>query len=414
MSYNNIAEQAVLGTMLEHNYLILDSSLIAEHFENAIHRSLFKNMKELAQQKKSIDVITLTTLLEHEEGLLNYLVDLQRYSNENKFDEYAEIVINKWRDGKRQNILMQASIDGWNDEKIIQELSKIARNLVNDYTSISSVLVDYMTMPFEQREVQQGVSTGIEQLDKILNGFQTSELTILAARPSMGKSDVMLHFAKFAGWGGYLPIVFSLEMSTEKLTERLIASVGNYNRSKLRDPAQMLTDGQKEVWTTSLGRLSETNIQFFDAPSQKVSEMRMKVRKLIGEYLELKPIIFVDYLTIIGSDNPNQNKHIEIGAITQALKNMAKEFNCPVVSLAQLSRDVEKRPDKRPMNSDLRESGNIEEIADTIIFLYRDSYYKPDDWQNKPDELEFIISKNRNGECRTIKTQYNRFTGGIK
>lgn len=414
MKNNNIAEQAVLGTMIEHNYLILDSGLIVEHFENAIHRSLFKSMKELAQQKKAVDIVIITMLHDQEEGLLNYLADLQRYSNENKFDEYAEIVINKWRDGKRQNILMQASIDSWDDGKIIQELNKIASNRVNDYSSIHNVLVEYMTLPFEQREVQQGVSTGIEQLDEILNGFQTSELTILAARPSMGKSDVMLHFAKFAGWGGYLPIVFSLEMSTKKLTERLIASVGKYNRSKLRDPARMLTDGQKETWTTSLGQLSETNIQFFDAPNQKVSEMRMKVRKLISEYPDLKPIIFIDYLTIIGSDNPNRNKHIEVGEITQALKNMAKEFSIPVVSLAQLSREVEKRPDKRPMNSDLRESGNIEEIADTIIFLYRDSYYKPEEWQNKPDELEFIISKNRNGQCKTIKTEYNRFTGVIK
>lgn len=410
----DIAEKAVLGTCLEHNYLILDSGLFANHFESALHQKLFRSMRELSQQRKSVDVVTLTTLYNDEEGFINYLVDLQRYSNEKKFDEYVELVLNKWRNGRKQNILLQASLDNWEDEKIIQELSKIVNNRINDHKSLSSVLVDYMTMPFEKQEVKRGVPTGIGQLDKVLNGFQDSELTILAARPSMGKTDSMLHFAKCAGWAGFLPIIFSLEMSTEKLVERLIGSAGNYNRTKLRNPSELLTDGQKENWASALGRLNEAKIEFFDAPAQKVSDMRMKVRKLINDFPNKKPIIFIDYLTIIKSDNPHQNKHIEVGEITQELKNMAKQFECPIVSLAQLSRSVEKRDNKRPMNSDLRESGNIEEIADTIIFLYRESYYKPDEWKGKPDELEFIISKNRNGECRKVTTQYNRFTGVIK
>lgn len=224
------------------------------------------------------------------------------------------------------------------------------------------------------------------------------------------KTDVMLHLAKHSGWANYLPIVFSLEMAKELLRDRLIASTGNYNRAKMKDPYSTMTEEQKRNWMPTLHRLADTKIQTFDKSAQTLPEIRMKARKRIAEFPDRKPIILIDYLTLIKSVERNDNMHQKIGAISKGLKTLAKEFNCPVVVLAQLSRKVEERPDKRPMPSDLRESGSIEEDADVIISIYRDAYYtKAEDDRT----MELIVSKNRNGATGTVFANYNRFTGAI-
>lgn len=255
-------------------------------------------------------------------------------------------------------------------------------------------------------------TTGIRKLDEITGGFQDGEVTILAARPSMGKTDVMLHFAKAAGWAGYLPIVFSLEMPEKLITSRLIASTGGYNRLKMRNPGKMLNQSQKDRWADVIGHLNETNIQIFDGAGQTVSEMRAKTRKMLHQYPDLKPVIFIDYLTLIrSSELYGGNAHLQITEISRNLKTMAKDFDCPVICLAQLNRSVETRAEKRPMMSDIRESGSIEQDADVILFLYREKYY---DKNTENPFLEIIVSKNRNGPVGTIHVTYNEFTGMIE
>nr|WP_255723511.1 DnaB helicase C-terminal domain-containing protein [Sporosarcina sp. ACRSL] len=258
--------------------------------------------------------------------------------------------------------------------------------------------------------MEEGATTGIEKLDAMTNGFQDGELTIVAGRPSMGKSDFMLHIAKHAGWKNRLPIIFSLEMSATSLLDRLLASTGRYSRARMRNKYSMLNEAQKAEWPKTIGKLSETDIQFFDRSKQTVAEMRMKVRKMIHEYRGMKPVIFIDYLTLIHSEDTSSNKHLQVSQITKDLKAMAREFNCPVITLAQLSRAVEQRQDKRPLMSDLRESGSIEEDADVIIFLYRNAYYTMDE---DDSTLELIVSKNRNGPVGTAVTAYNKYTGEV-
>ena len=336
--------------------------------------------------------------------------DLTNYAHVEKFDDHVGALLEVWREREKKNVLHVSAHEDWTIDRITTELVALTDNRVSDHSDISSMLVDVYEDPFIEKEIKEGAPSGIEKLDEMTNGFQDGELIILAARPSMGKSDVMLHIAKQAGWKGYVPMIFSLEMSDTSLRDRLIASTGRFSRSRMRDPYKLLTDRQKENWPKVVGLLSETKIQIFDRSRQTVPEMRMKIRKMISEHKGLKPLILIDYLTLIHSNENKNNKHLQVSDITKELKAVAREFNCPVITLAQLSRAVEQRQDKRPMMSDLRESGSIEEDADVIVFLYRGAYYTKDD---NDHAMELIVAKNRNGPVGTAIAFYNKFTGEV-
>ena len=406
------AEEAVLGTMLREPHLIADSGLKVENLQVRENKAILETMLKLLANGHPVDMITLLTQGNPEEfGGAGKLNRIQNLSNPLKFDGYVELVLEAWRNREKHRLLKTAEMEDWGIDKISSELDGLTSNKVNDHQNISDLIVAVAEDPWIKKEQKKGVITGIPDLQQATNGWQNGELTIVAARPSMGKSDVMLHFAKQAGWSGCLPIIFSLEMNEVLLRDRLIASVGNYNRSKMRDVFSQLTDAQKDSWSSTLTKVMETNIDMFVDSRQSVAEMRMKVRKLVKQNPDKQPIVFIDYLTLIRpTDEHRGNAHQQTGEITKALKSLAKEFNCPVITLAQLSRNVEKREDKRPMMSDLRESGSIEEDADLIMFLYRDSYYSKKD---EDKTLEMIIAKNRNGETGTINTIYNKFTGVI-
>jgi replicative DNA helicase len=405
-------EEAILGTILKEPQLLAESELKEEYFQMRENRNILKAMKDLSSKGQAIDMITLLTSVKPETiGGAGKLNKIQNLANELKFDSYVEILIDTWREREKLNILELAKQENWGLHKITSELDGLISNKVNDHQNIQSLITDVFEDPWIEKEQARGVQTGLENLQRATNGFQNSELIILAARPSMGKTDAMLHFAKQAGWSGCLPIVFSLEMNGASLRDRLIASTGPYNRSKMHDLYRRLTDAQKDSWAGTTARVSETNIQIFDKSGQSVPEMRMKIRKLKNQHPNKQLIVFIDYLTLIKpTDDHKGNMHLATSDISKGLKAIAKEFDCPIISLAQLSRRVEQRPDKRPMLSDLRESGSIEEDADVVMFLYRESYYSKND---DDKTLEMIIAKNRNGEVGTINTEYNKFTGVI-
>ncbi|MEY2196895.1 DnaB-like helicase C-terminal domain-containing protein, partial [Neobacillus sp. BF23-41] len=195
-------------------------------------------------------------------------------------------------------------------------------------------LVDIYEAPWEDRISQKSATTGIKKLDEVTGGFQGGEVTILAARPSMGKTDVMLHFAKMSGWAGFLPLVFSLEMPEKLITSRLMASTGGFNRAKMRDPKRMLNENQKNKWSDVIGDLTETHMQIFDGAGQTIAEMRAKTRKMMNQFPYKKPILFIDYLTLIHSGQfYGGNSHLQVTEISKSLKTMAKDFDCPVICL---------------------------------------------------------------------------------
>ena len=405
-------EEAILGTLLKEPHLLYDSELKEEYFQVRENRNILNAMKNLAAKGQAIDIITLLSSGNPESvGGAGKLNQIQNIASESKFDSYVEILKDSWREREKQNILEVAKQENWKLDKIISQLNRLTSNMINDHQNITNLLVGVAEDPWIEKEQFHGVVTGLEGLQKAINGWQNGELIIVAARPSMGKTDVMLHFAKEAGKAGCLPIIFSLEMNSASLRDRLIASTGSYNRSKMRDVFNRLTEAQKGTWMMTLNNVGESNIEIFDRSSQTVPEMRMKIRKIKNQYPNKQPIVFIDYLTLIKpTDDHRGNMHLAISDITKGLKAIAKEFDCPVISLAQLSRQVEQRQDKRPMLSDLRESGSIEEDADVVIFLYRDSYYSKNEEDKK---LEMIIAKQRNGEVGVVNTTYNKFTGVI-
>lgn len=404
-------ERGILGTMLAENYLIRDSGVQRNFFTSQIHQNIFHCMEELTAKQRPVDYVTILTMMPPAAlGGANYVAELLHYKNPVKFDQYVTILLENWKERMKHLLLVRAKEENWTIDFIRRALDDLEKNGQGAAeTAIQTELLKMGERPYEAVVQNPGVPTGLKELDEKMGGFQPAELTIIAARPSMGKTDTLNHFALQAGYAGYHPIIFSLEMSKKTMIDRLIAVTGGYNRLRMRDPYSFFTEAQKRNWLHTLARLDEANIQIDDRAGLKVAEIRATARKIIQTKPNLKPIIFIDYLQIIQGESTYQNRTEIVGQISSSLKQMAKEFDCPVVCLSQLNRGVEARQDKRPMMSDLRDSGNIEQDADVIIFLYRDDYYN--EKSKEPNMLELNISKHRNGPTGTTVVRYMKNTG---
>lgn len=409
-------EQSLLGTMLEENYLILDSGLTPDMFYGQHHRMLFSMMRELAQEQHEVDFMTLSARFEQVQHIgIGYVNELIRFASPEKFDDYAQLLREIWRDKQKDQILFQAAEGGWDIAKIMSALDKIQLQGEFFDTSILQDLVEMHNRPFEDITTPGLVVPHIPELAKLIDGFRPGEITILAARPSMGKTDLMNNLAIQAGWDGHLPIVFSLEMSRRTLLDRFVATAGQYSRLKLRNPKKYFSEAQVKTWGFVLDKVLKANLHIDDRSHLTVAQIRAQARRIIRQNPDVQPIIFIDYLQIIQSENEQDFSAVFTSKTSRSLKQMAKEFNCHIVCLSQLNRNVESRSNKRPMMSDLRDSGSIEQDADLIIFLYRTSYYdEKTDSPKEMDILELIVAKNRNGPTGTAYSLYNRITGQIR
>lgn len=404
-------EKSVLGSMLTENYLIVDGAVKQDFFLSHIHKNIFGCMQALLAKGRPVDFVTLLTMMEPAAlGGANYLAELTHFANPTKFDRYVDMMCEAWKNRVKNRILIQAKEEDWEIGMIQQAFEELGKEgNAGIETNISMDLMKMGERPYEEVQHTPGVPTGLNDLDKLLDGFQPAELIIIAARPSMGKTDTLNHFALHAGLAGYKPIIFSLEMSRTSMIDRFIAITGGYNRLRMRNPYTHFTEKQKSNWLPTLGRLSEANIHIDDRAGLTVSQMRAAARRIMHTEPKLKPILFIDYLQIIRGDTPSHNRTEVVGQISSELKQIAKEFNCPVVCLSQLNRSVETRDNKRPVMSDLRDSGNIEQDADVIGFLYRDDYY--DKETDRPGLLEIQIAKHRNGPTGTATVGYVKETG---
>ncbi|WP_257208883.1 DnaB-like helicase C-terminal domain-containing protein [Bacillus sp. AFS031507] len=242
----SFAEKAFLGSLMKAEYLLQDTVIQPEQLESTRHKEIMRRMVELKRAGKNVDLITWTTLPDLDSlGGMSYLSELLSYADLEKFDGTEKLILDQWKEREKKNILTLAAMNDWEIAKVIAELDKINQMKMEDHTSLQQALVDIYEAPWEDRISQKSATTGINKLDEVTGGFQGGEVTILAARPSMGKTDVMLHFAKMSGWAGFLPLVFSLEMPEKLITSRLMASTGGFNRAKMRDPKRMLTENQK-------------------------------------------------------------------------------------------------------------------------------------------------------------------------
>jgi len=424
------AEQSTLGAMLvSRNAAIVAADIVeAGDFYLEAHQVIFEAICRLLHRGQPIDLITVSEELRKEDKLefvggaayISGLIDA--VPSAANVEQYARIVLEK--SILRGMISACDTIQGWAYdgaqlpvEMLVDqaeaELLKVGRRRIGrEFYPIKPVLIEV----FEQLENRDrgllGLSTGFAALDEKTNGLQKSDLIIVAARPAMGKTSLCLNIAENVALQSRVPVgIFSLEMSKEQLVQRLISSHARVDGKRLR--SGYLTDSEIARITAAVNDLYAAPIFIDDSPALSIFEIRAKARRLQSEHKDLA-LIIVDYLQLAHGPK-SENRVQEISEIARSLKALARELNIPVIALSQLSRAVEQRDNKRPMLSDLRESGSIEAEADLVLFIYRPSYYKQrKDYEDEEeeesahgaDEAEIIIGKHRNGPTGTIKLTF--------
>jgi replicative DNA helicase len=413
------AEQAVLGAILLDSVVIITvmELLQSNDFYRESHRLIYEAMESLHQHNQPIDLITLATQLQSKQQLdvvggVQYLTELARaVPTAANVQYYTQIVEEKSMMRKLIRTATEIVSNGYSGADDVQELLSVAESRIleiskrksgSGFVSIKEVLMEVFERVeslYNQRGQTTGIPSGFPDLDKMTSGFQRNDLIIVAARPSVGKTAFALNIAQnVAVRSKQVVAIFSLEMSASQLVQRIICAEANVDAGRMRN-GQLEGDDWEKL-TMAIGTLSEAEIFIDDTPAISVAEIRAKCRRLKKE--KGLGIVLVDYLQLIsGRSKSGENRQQEVSEISRTLKQIARELEVPVIALSQLSRSVEQRNDKKPMLSDLRESGSIEQDADIVAFLYRDDYYNPD--SEKKNIIEIIISKQRNGPVGTVE-----------
>ncbi|WP_010630821.1 replicative DNA helicase [Sporolactobacillus vineae] len=429
--YNTEAEQAVLGAVfLEPSAVITASEqLIPEDFYRTSHQLIFAVMVQLFDRNEPVDVVTVTNALQssrhlEEVGGVDYLAELAGSApTAANISYYCHIVAEKSLLRKLIRTATQIVSDSYtreddaenvidDAERKILEVSE--RKRTGEFRPIKDVLIetyDNIEALQNRKDDVTGTATGFIELDRMTAGFQNSDLIIVAARPSVGKTAFALNIAQNVATKNEANVaIFSLEMGARQLAMRMLCAEGNIDAQKLR--TGKLEDDDWQKLTMAMGTLSRAGIYIDDSPGIRVNEIRSKCRRLKQE--KGLSLVIIDYLQLIagtGTQGRQENRQQEVSEISRTLKAMARELDVPVIALSQLSRGVEARQDKRPMMSDIRESGSIEQDADVVAFLYRDDYYNKE--SEKQNIIEIIIAKQRNGPVGTVELafikEYNKF-----
>lgn len=423
------AEQAVLGAIfLEPSALTVASEiLIPEDFYRNAHQQIYLTMLKLGDHGKAVDVVTVTEDLASQKliedvGGISYLSELAAaVPTAANIEYYARIVEEKSLLRRLIRTATTIATDGYERENEVEGLLSEAEKSIMEvaqrknagaFHNIKDVLVrtyDNIELLHNRKGDVTGIPTGFAELDRMTAGFQRNDLIIVAARPSVGKTAFALNIAQNVATNTDETVaIFSLEMGAEQLVMRMLCAEGNINAQSLRTGA--LTDEDWRKLTMAMGSLSNSGIYIDDTPGVRIGEIRSKCRRLKQE--QGLGMILIDYLQLIqGNGRSGENRQQEVSEISRSLKSLARELEVPVIALSQLSRGVEQRQDKRPMMSDIRESGSIEQDADIVAFLYRDDYYDKES-ENK-NMIEIIIAKQRNGPTGTVELafvkEYNKF-----
>ncbi len=422
------AEQSVLGALLVSPEAIgkVAELLRPEHFYRQAHAAIYKVVCELAERGEPIDLITVSSLLRSKEELdavggYSYLMDLAAsIPTAANVEYYAKIVEGKGtlrsliaggtkivelafdQERKIEDTLDQA-------EQIIFEVSQ-QRRQSQDLTHIKDVLqstFETIEYRYENQDNVMGSATGFYDLDYLTSGLNPSDLIIVAARPAMGKTSFALNLLQSVAKLNDKPsIIFSLEMGKDQLVQRMICSEAKIDAHRIK--TGYLSEGDWPRLTEAIGTLAESPVYIDDTPAITVMEIRGKARRLKAVTKKELGLIVIDYLQLMsgGSGSSDGNRQQEISTISRSLKALARELSVPIIALSQLSRAVESRTDKRPMLSDLRESGAIEQDADIVMFIYRDDYYN----MESPEKniAEIIIAKHRNGPVGKVKLYFEK------
>ncbi len=428
------AEQSVIGSMILDPDAILAASQIiqGQDFYNQQYGILFDAMVELFNESKPVDLVTLQERLRQkgvpeEISNMEYVADLiSRVPTSINVNSYAQIVhdhaLSRQIIKTCEQIVNSCYTGGEPVEELLdkaeQSIFELAqRGHLTEAETIDRVMMrvlNKISAAAMAKGKVTGVPSGFADLDYKTSGFQKSDLILVAARPSMGKTAFVLNIAQYIAVRRHLPVVlFSLEMSREQLGNRLLAMESRVDSQKMR-----IGDLKGQEWMSlneGAKTLADTRIIIDDTPGISISELRSKSRKYKLEHKDLS-LIIIDYLQLMSASRRSDSRQQEISEISRSLKALARELDVPVIALSQLSRAVEKRDDKRPMLSDLRESGAIEQDADVVMFIYRDDYYNRE--SENTNTAEIIIAKQRNGPVGTVELawlpQYTKFVNMAK
>ena len=428
---NNLdAEQSVLGSMFLSKYALQKAmeTLNKDLFYSEANGKIFETMSNLAEQNIPIDATTVTAELDKKKilsqvGGVEYITDIiTTVPSAANVDEYIKIVEEKAILRRLIETSTEIATDGYNSNSDISEiLDKAEKKILNvvksrkgtEFRTIQEVL--YKTQSDLEKLAQTkgeitGLATGFYDLDKVTSGFHENELIIIAARPAMGKTAFALNLATNIAMNSDKTVaLFNMEMGAEQLATRMLSSLGQIEGYRFRNGRFENEDWKK--LNEAISKLADTKMFIDDTPGMTIGEIRAKCRRLASSERGLG-IVIIDYLQLIsGSARYAGNRQQEVSEISRSLKTLAMELKIPVVALAQLSRTVEGREDKRPLLSDLRESGSIEQDADIVAFLYRDDYYtKEISIDENTSKSEFIIAKHRNGPTTTVDLIFKRNT----
>ncbi len=426
--YNLEAEQGVLGACLksQDGFAKALEILSAEDFYKGAHRKIFTVMQELFEANEPIDVLVIAERLRKKNELdsvggIDYLTVLEDFvPTATAIIHHAKIV----REKKILRDLIETATEivnkGYSDSEEVDQVLDDAERAIfqiserrtrKSFFTIKEVIKDnFVSIEklFESPGMVTGVPTGFVDLDNLTSGLQPSDLIILAGRPSMGKTSLALDIGRYAAMHAKVPTaIFSMEMSREQLGIRMLCSEARVNSSKLRTGYIAKNDWPR--LTEAAGRLSEAPIFIDDTPALSSLDVRARARRLAAEH-DIG-LVIIDYLQLMQGRGKTESRQLEVSDISRGLKALAKELNVPIIALSQLSRAVESRVDKRPMLSDLRESGAIEQDADVVAFIYRDEVYNPAG--DQVGIAEILIRKHRNGPLGDVKlnfeSQYTRF-----
>jgi len=390
----------------------ISDSLVADDFYRSDHRIIYRVMADLVGKNQPLDIITISEALEgiselENVGGLAYISDLASSTpTASNIHAYAQIV--RERSTVRGLISVAHEIadsgfnpDGRNSATLIDEAESKVFKISDDRPSsggpesvrpLLTKVIERIDVLFQTKGALTGISSGFRDIDEMTSGLQPADLIIVAGRPSMGKTSFMMNIAESAAISGESPVlVFSMEMPSDSLVLRMLSSLGRIDQTKIR--TGQLGDDDWPRLTSAVTLLNDKPLFIDDTPALSPSEIRSRARRVVREHGKLG-MILLDYIQLMQITGSSENRAGEISEISRSLKSIAKEFDCPVIAGSQLNRSLEQRPDKRPVMSDLRESGAIEQDADVIIAIYRDEVYHED---AEKGIAEIIILKQRNG-----------------
>ncbi|MCP3027633.1 replicative DNA helicase [Halobacillus sp. A5] len=414
MIHNQEAEQSVIGSLLLEGELIKDVTLRDEHFYEARHRLIYQAMRRIDEKEGPVNLVTVTTELNkriQEAGGVSYLSSLaQSIPSTKSIKHHQKLVLDAYRNRKTME---QASryITDPTEETLDTLMSRLedyrAEGSVTEEQTTYETLVDIAhEMSHSTSDGMTGFPTGYSEVDDMTGGTQRGDLIILAGRPSMGKTAFALNLAAHHCKQGGEVHLFSLEMGQKALLKRMLSCEAEINGQKWR--TMNFSEEDYDLCLSAMGEIAAWDLHIHEN-ARTVADIRARVRESIKQPEDSRPMIIIDYLQLMATTGRYERRDLEVGAMTRELKLLARELDVPIILLSQLSRGVEQRKDKRPIMADLRESGNIEQDADMIGFLYRDDYYHIHG--EEKDEIEFMISKQRNGPVGNVKLRFMKEYG---